>query len=46
MTSHPGTAFRIADAGGPGQAVLRKEDDALVTGRGAYSDDQNLPGLA
>jgi aerobic carbon-monoxide dehydrogenase large subunit len=29
---------------GIGQTVLRKEDLRLVTGRGCYSDDVNLPG--
>jgi carbon-monoxide dehydrogenase large subunit len=27
-----------------GQSVLRKEDDALVRGKGKYTDDFNLPG--
>jgi carbon-monoxide dehydrogenase large subunit len=31
---------------GIGQTVRRKEDARLVTGRGSYSDDVNLPGQA
>jgi len=31
---------------GIGQPVLRKEDARLLTGRGCYSDDVNLPGQA
>src|SRR5580700_9772121 len=31
---------------GIGQTVRRKEDARLVTGRGNYSDDVNLPGQA
>ena len=31
---------------GIGQTVRRKEDARLVTGRGNYSDDFNLPGQA
>ena len=31
---------------GIGQPVLRKEDARLVTGRGCFSDDVNLPGQA
>ena len=27
-----------------GQSVRRKEDDALVRGKGRYTDDFNLPG--
>jgi aerobic carbon-monoxide dehydrogenase large subunit len=29
---------------GAGQSVRRLEDDRLVTGKGQYTDDQNLPG--
>ncbi|HEU5193959.1 MAG TPA: xanthine dehydrogenase family protein molybdopterin-binding subunit, partial [Methylomirabilota bacterium] len=29
-----------------GQPLLRKEDERLVTGRGCYGDDVNLPGQA
>jgi carbon-monoxide dehydrogenase large subunit len=35
---------RLAD--GIGQPVRRKEDGRLVTGRGAFTDDVNLPGQA
>ena len=28
-----------------GQAVLRKEDPRLLTGRGRYNDDVTLPGM-
>jgi carbon-monoxide dehydrogenase large subunit len=28
-----------------GQAVLRKEDPRLLTGRGRYTDDVTLPGM-
>ena len=35
-----------ADAFGIGKAVRRKEDLRLITGKGKYSDDHNLPGQA
>ena len=34
------------DGSGIGQPVRRREDQRLVTGRGRYSDDLNLPGQA
>lgn len=30
---------------GVGQSVVRKEDDALIRGRGRYTDDHTLPGV-
>ena len=32
--------------GGIGRPVARKEDAALLTGQGRFSDDVNLPGQA
>src|SRR3954467_805314 len=40
MTQTPVSAGRFV-----GQAVLRKEDPRLLTGRGRYIDDVNLPNL-
>src|SRR6202044_2485866 len=42
---HDQSDHRIMNAG-IGQTVRRKEDARLVTGRGNYSDDVNLPGQA
>jgi carbon-monoxide dehydrogenase large subunit len=43
VTSFLGSRTRLAREG-IGKAVLRKEDARLLTGRGCYSDDVNLPG--
>ncbi|HUP37439.1 MAG TPA: hypothetical protein VNC82_18580 [Candidatus Limnocylindria bacterium] len=46
----PGTSFLTARTRsvpqGFGRPVPRKEDARLVTGRGRFSDDVNLPGQA
>ena len=39
-------AIKGVEAGGIGQPVLRKEDLRLVTGKGCYTDDVDLPGQA
>ncbi|MCC7082743.1 MAG: xanthine dehydrogenase family protein molybdopterin-binding subunit [Burkholderiales bacterium] len=36
----------MLDSAGIGQSVRRKEDVRLLTGKGSYSDDLNLPGQA
>jgi carbon-monoxide dehydrogenase large subunit len=39
-------AKQVDDQFGIGQPVRRKEDARLLTGRGTYTDDMNLPGQA
>ncbi|MEZ4427330.1 MAG: xanthine dehydrogenase family protein molybdopterin-binding subunit [Nannocystaceae bacterium] len=46
MSNPSGNHHAPASQGGIGQSVLRKEDALLVTGRGTFSDDRNLPGQA
>ena len=42
--SHPNAVTDSTLIAGIGQPVLRREDRALLTGQGCYSDDFNQPG--